>query len=167
MRRMTLAARRARIYLRRPGRMRVEYDPPSEILLIADGILLVRARDVAVVCGLALIPCALIYLEPDLGSTLVYVAITVKPRRASGRHEDRSYLWSVFVRELALLGHHADAVPLAQAAEEVFLRPGEVEAELLGLKHLRHVAADHPADMDAQLLLWVGAHVRPPSLSAL
>jgi outer membrane lipoprotein-sorting protein len=29
-----------RIYLRRPGRMRVEYDPPSEILLIADGILL-------------------------------------------------------------------------------------------------------------------------------
>ena len=36
----------------------------------------VRARDVAAVCGLALVPCALIYLEPDLGSTLVYVAIT-------------------------------------------------------------------------------------------
>jgi rod shape determining protein RodA len=36
----------------------------------------VRARDTAIVCGLALIPCALIYLEPDLGSTLVYVAIT-------------------------------------------------------------------------------------------
>lgn len=29
-----------RIYLRRPGRLRVEYDPPSEILLIADGTLL-------------------------------------------------------------------------------------------------------------------------------
>jgi outer membrane lipoprotein-sorting protein len=29
-----------RIFLRRPGRLRVEYDPPSEILLIADGILL-------------------------------------------------------------------------------------------------------------------------------
>ena len=29
-----------RIYLRRPGRLRVEYDPPSEILLIADGILI-------------------------------------------------------------------------------------------------------------------------------
>ena len=29
-----------RIYLRRPGRMRVEYDPPSEILLVADGTLL-------------------------------------------------------------------------------------------------------------------------------
>ena len=28
------------IYLRRPGRLRVEYDPPSEILLIADGTLL-------------------------------------------------------------------------------------------------------------------------------
>lgn len=29
-----------RIYLRRPGRMRVEYDPPSEIILVADGTLL-------------------------------------------------------------------------------------------------------------------------------
>ena len=29
-----------RIYLRRPGRLRVEYDPPSEILLVADGMLL-------------------------------------------------------------------------------------------------------------------------------
>lgn len=29
-----------RIYLRRPGRLRVEYDPPSEIVLIADGLLL-------------------------------------------------------------------------------------------------------------------------------
>jgi outer membrane lipoprotein-sorting protein len=29
-----------RIYLRRPGRLRVAYDPPSEILLVADGILL-------------------------------------------------------------------------------------------------------------------------------
>lgn len=29
-----------RIYVRRPGRLRVEYDPPSEILLIADGTLL-------------------------------------------------------------------------------------------------------------------------------
>jgi len=29
-----------RIYLRRPGRLRVEYDPPSEIVLIADGTLL-------------------------------------------------------------------------------------------------------------------------------
>jgi outer membrane lipoprotein-sorting protein len=29
-----------RIYLRRPGKLRVEYDPPSEILLVADGILI-------------------------------------------------------------------------------------------------------------------------------
>lgn len=29
-----------RIYLRRPGRLRVEYDPPSEIILVADGLLL-------------------------------------------------------------------------------------------------------------------------------
>jgi outer membrane lipoprotein-sorting protein len=29
-----------RIFLRRPGRLRVEYDPPAEILLVADGTLL-------------------------------------------------------------------------------------------------------------------------------
>lgn len=29
-----------RLYLRRPGRMRIEYDPPSEIVLVADGTLL-------------------------------------------------------------------------------------------------------------------------------
>jgi outer membrane lipoprotein-sorting protein len=29
-----------RIFLRRPGRLRVEYDPPTEILLVADGTLL-------------------------------------------------------------------------------------------------------------------------------
>jgi outer membrane lipoprotein-sorting protein len=29
-----------RIYLKRPGRLRVEYDPPSEVLLVADGTLL-------------------------------------------------------------------------------------------------------------------------------
>jgi len=29
-----------RLYLRRPGRLRVEYDPPSEIVLVADGTLL-------------------------------------------------------------------------------------------------------------------------------
>ena len=36
----------------------------------------VRARDVAAVLGLVALPAVLIYLEPDLGSTLVYVAIT-------------------------------------------------------------------------------------------
>lgn len=29
-----------KIYLRRPGRLRVEYDPPSKVLLVADGIAL-------------------------------------------------------------------------------------------------------------------------------
>ncbi|MEA2447349.1 MAG: rod shape determining protein RodA, partial [Actinomycetota bacterium] len=35
----------------------------------------VRVRDVAAVLGLTLFPCLLIYLEPDLGSALVYGAI--------------------------------------------------------------------------------------------
>jgi len=29
-----------KIYLRRPGRLRVEYDPPSQVILVADGIAL-------------------------------------------------------------------------------------------------------------------------------
>ena len=36
----------------------------------------VTARDIAVVCGIASVPSALIYFEPDLGSMLVYVALT-------------------------------------------------------------------------------------------
>ena len=35
----------------------------------------VRARDVAVCCGAVAIPAALIFLEPDLGTALVLVAI--------------------------------------------------------------------------------------------
>src|SRR5262249_61781222 len=54
---------------------------------------------------------------------------------------------------LALLGHHADAVALPQAAEEVLFRPGILEALLLGLQDFGHVAADHPADVHADLLL--------------
>src|SRR5438132_10355334 len=64
---------------------------------------------------------------------------------------------------LALLGHHADTVALAQAAQEVLLGPGELEALLFGVQDLRHVAANHPADVDAHLFLLcpVNAHVAP------
>ena len=58
---------------------------PSEIGKIALVVVLaaylserkgeIRFRDVGAVCGLTLLPCALIYLEPDLGSSLVYAAI--------------------------------------------------------------------------------------------
>src|SRR5262249_41245538 len=54
---------------------------------------------------------------------------------------------------LAMLGDHADAVALAQAAEEVFLGPGELEALLLGLEDFGHVPPNHPADVDARLFL--------------
>ena len=36
----------------------------------------VRARDVAAVCGISLVPMVLIYLQPDLGTTLVFVILT-------------------------------------------------------------------------------------------
>src|SRR5438132_12141382 len=64
-----------------------------------------------------------------------------------------------------VLGDHADAVALAQAAEEVFLGPGVVEALLLGRQDFGHVAADHPADVDANLVLQVSSGIhgsRPP-----
>ncbi len=35
----------------------------------------VRARDVALTCALVALPCFLIFLEPDLGSALVYVSL--------------------------------------------------------------------------------------------
>ena len=35
----------------------------------------VRARDVAAVCGIAMLPMILIYLQPDLGTTLVFVIL--------------------------------------------------------------------------------------------
>src|SRR5215471_5559624 len=53
----------------------------------------------------------------------------------------------------ALLGHHADAIALAQAAQKVLFGPCEFKAVLLGLENLRHVAADHPANVHADLLL--------------
>src|SRR5207244_4634393 len=66
----------------------------------------------------------------------------------------------------ALLGDHADAVALPQTAEEVLLGPGEFETGLFGLQNLRHIAADHPANMDARLFFFrtTRAHERiPPS----
>jgi rod shape determining protein RodA len=36
----------------------------------------VHARDIAAVCGLMLLPAVLIFLEPDLGSMMVYAALT-------------------------------------------------------------------------------------------
>jgi hypothetical protein len=74
------------------------------------------------------------------------------------------------------LGHHADAVPLPQAAEEVVLGPGELEAGEFDRHHVGHVPADHPPDVD-RVRVRVGplavpaqraarAHERTPPRSA-
>ncbi len=55
---------------------------------------------------------------------------------------------------LAMLRDHADAIALPQAAQEIFLGPGEFKALLFGLKYLGHVAANHPANMDACLFFF-------------
>src|SRR5947208_16939361 len=53
----------------------------------------------------------------------------------------------------AMLSDHADAVSLAQAAQEILFRPCEFKTLLFGLQDLRHIAANHPANVDACLFL--------------
>jgi hypothetical protein len=59
-----------------------------------------------------------------------------------------------------VLGDHADAIALAEAIDEIFLGPGELEAIAFDIEHLVHVAPDHPADMHSQQFLGIGSHVR-------
>ncbi len=54
---------------------------------------------------------------------------------------------------LPLLGDHADAVALAEHAQELLLAPGILETGVLDGQNFGHVATDHPADMDADLSL--------------
>src|SRR5439155_22401809 len=65
---------------------------------------------------------------------------------------------------VTLLGHHANAIALPQAAEKVFFGPGEIEARLLGLKDFGHIPPDHPADVNANLCFFCAtrAHEQPP-----
>src|SRR5579871_1360988 len=58
---------------------------------------------------------------------------------------------------LVELRDHANAVALPQATKEVFFGPGMVEALLLRLQNLGHIAANHPPDMDANLVLQVSS----------
>jgi hypothetical protein len=55
---------------------------------------------------------------------------------------------------LAVLGHHANAIALAQTAQEILLGPGVFETLLFRLEDFGHVAANHPADMDASLFFF-------------
>jgi hypothetical protein len=59
---------------------------------------------------------------------------------------------------LFMLCYHANAIALPQAADEVFLGPGELEAVSLDPLNLRHVPPNHPPDVDADALLSLGAH---------
>jgi hypothetical protein len=67
---------------------------------------------------------------------------------------------------LFVLGNHADAVALTQTTNEVFFRPRELEALILDLKYLGHVSSNHPTNMYANLLLAIGTHAGPSSMSA-
>ena len=59
----------------------------------------------------------------------------------------------------AMLGNHANAIALTEAADEIFFKPGKLEALALDVEHFGHVAANHPADVNSQLLAVIGSHV--------
>jgi hypothetical protein len=50
------------------------------------------------------------------------------------------------------LGHHANAISLAEAAQKILFGPGEVETGTFGLKDFGHVSPDHPANVNAHLV---------------
>jgi hypothetical protein len=60
-------------------------------------------------------------------------------------------------------GHHADAIPLAEAAKEVLFAPGMSEGVVLNPKDLGHIPTDHPTDVDAEFLAFeqTSAHEHP------
>jgi hypothetical protein len=47
-------------------------------------------------------------------------------------------------------GHHADAVALAQTADEIVFVPRKLEALLLDREHFGHIAADHPTNVNGE-----------------
>ena len=52
---------------------------------------------------------------------------------------------------MIVFGHHADAVPLTQTAEEILVRPRELEAGRFNAENFLHVAADQPANLNVQM----------------
>src|SRR5438874_334533 len=58
-----------------------------------------------------------------------------------------------------MLGDHANAVALTQAADEFLLEPGELKCAPFDLQHFGHVSPDHPTDVNTKLRLVVDRHV--------
>ena len=63
---------------------------------------------------------------------------------------------------LAVLGDHADAIALAEAAEEVFLAPGELEAGLLDVQRLRACRGGSSSGCGRGAGAWLEASYQPP-----
>jgi hypothetical protein len=51
-----------------------------------------------------------------------------------------------------MLGHHADAVALPQATQEILFGPGMIEGGALDGQHIVHIAPNEPADLDLEFL---------------
>ena len=65
----------------------------------------------------------------------------------------------------AVLGHHADAIALSEAAEEIFLILGIFEAKLFGLQDFGHIAPNYPANVYANLFILCSTSVHIEHLS--
>jgi hypothetical protein len=57
---------------------------------------------------------------------------------------------------------HADAIPLTEAANEIFLRPRELETLAFDVQHLGHIASNHPPDVNTNILFPLRAHIPTP-----
>jgi hypothetical protein len=59
---------------------------------------------------------------------------------------------------LFMLGHHANAIALAQTTDEIIFRPWEFETLALDRQNLLHIAPDHPSNVHANVLFTHGMH---------
>ena len=81
------------------------------------------------------------------------------PLVVDGEVHDVQFVFMKFVNHepdyfFALFGNHADAIALAEAAEEILLGPGEFETLRFDLQDFGHIAANHPANVNACLFFF-------------
>jgi hypothetical protein len=58
-----------------------------------------------------------------------------------------------------VFGHHADAIALPKATDEVVFGPGILEALFFDGQDFGHIAPNHPANVDADFLFLVEMHL--------
>jgi hypothetical protein len=57
-----------------------------------------------------------------------------------------------------VFSNHTDAIALPQAAYEIVFGPWKLEAAIFNRQYFGHVSPNHPADMNAEALLFTCTH---------